>query len=65
MTSPNLPEVTRSFRSFSAAAAQVRSARVLDGIHFRFGCDAAGSIGRAMARNVIATQMLRIHGQKG
>jgi len=65
MTSPHLPDVTRSFRSFSEAAAQVGSARVLDGIHFRFSCDVARSMGRAVARNVFATQMQRIHGQTG
>jgi hypothetical protein len=60
LTSPNLPGVARSFTSFTNAVAQVSDARVFAGIHFRFACTTAITMGRAVANNVLATQMARV-----
>jgi hypothetical protein len=57
LTSPVMPGVTRTLRSFSAGVAQVSDARVYGGIHFRFACDAAVAMGRKVAALVEATQM--------
>jgi hypothetical protein len=57
LTSPVMPGVTRTLRSFSAGVAQVSDARVYGGIHFRFAGDAAVTMGRKVAALVEATQM--------
>ena len=44
---PQMP--TRSFRSFSAAAAECADSRVRVGFHFRYATDAGLALGRAVA----------------
>jgi hypothetical protein len=44
---PQMP--TRSFRSFSAAAAECADSRVRLGWHFRYATDAGVALGRAVA----------------
>jgi hypothetical protein len=44
---PEMP--TRSFRSFSEAAAECADSRVRLGWHFRYGADAGVALGRAVA----------------
>jgi hypothetical protein len=48
---PDMP--TRSFRSFSAAAAECADSRVRIGFHFRYATDGGLMLGRAVARNVV------------
>ncbi len=61
VTSANLPGVDRRQPSFTAAVAQVTDARILGGIHFRFACDTATAMGRAIAAYVLHTQMRPAH----
>ncbi|MFI5908278.1 vanadium-dependent haloperoxidase [Dactylosporangium sp. NPDC051541] len=62
LTSPGMPGVTRTLPSFSAGVAQTSDARVFGGIHFRFACDAATGMGRAVAAHVTATTLRRSSG---
>ena len=50
------PGVTRSFPSFSAAAAEAGMSRIYGGIHFRSGNLAGGALGRSIGDHV-ATQL--------
>jgi membrane-associated phospholipid phosphatase len=52
-----LPGVEHTFSSFSAAVAEIGSARVWEGIHFRYSCDAAIEMGREIAAFVDDTIM--------
>jgi hypothetical protein len=45
--------ITRSFTSFSQAAAEAKDARVYGGLHFREGCDAGVRHGTQIARFVV------------
>lgn len=56
--SNGLPGVTRTFTSFSDAAAQVGDARVFAGIHFRSACDDAITMGTQIADYVMNHMML-------
>jgi hypothetical protein len=58
VTSAGLPGVTRSFNSFSDGVAQVADARVFAGIHFRFSCDDAITMGGQIAAYVSSHLML-------
>ena len=60
--SDGLPGTTRTYSSFSDALDEIGYARIAGGIHFRFACDAAMQAGRSVANNMLATQMLRVHG---
>jgi membrane-associated phospholipid phosphatase len=53
MTTSTLPNVTRSFGSFSGAADDVAISRVYAGIHFRKATLAGNELGRAVGRSVI------------
>jgi hypothetical protein len=57
-----LPGVQHSFSSFSSAIAEVENARVWGGIHFRFACETAATMGAAVADYVTRTQLVRMHG---
>ncbi|WP_179138027.1 phosphatase PAP2 family protein [Candidatus Entotheonella palauensis] len=52
----------RSFRSFSAAAAEAGRARIFAGIHFEFSNQGGQSAGRRLARRVLARKLLRLNG---
>jgi hypothetical protein len=51
-----------SFTSFSSAVAEVSDARVFAGIHFRFSCDVAVTMGDEIANYVGNTVALNVHG---
>src|SRR5262249_39684113 len=53
-TTPDLPGVTRSFTSFSAAADENALSRLLGGIHWRFDNEVGLDIGDAVGRFVVA-----------
>lgn len=53
MTTNTLPNVTRSFASFSAAADDVAISRVYAGIHFRKSTLAGNQLGRDVGQSVI------------
>jgi hypothetical protein len=55
-----MPGVTRSFRSFSAALAEVKNARIFAGIHFRSATDDGQVLGRAVADYVLEHAAQRI-----
>jgi hypothetical protein len=63
VTSDGLPNVTRSFTTFSSAVAQVADARVFAGFHFRFSCDDASSMGAQVADYAESTLMQRTDGE--
>jgi hypothetical protein len=52
LTSADLPGVTHSFNSFSAAATEAENSVVWGGIHFRFDVTAGDSLGRSVAKFV-------------
>ena len=52
LTSEDLPGVTHSFTSFSAAAAEAENSVVWGGIHFRFDVTAGQTLGQSVARFV-------------
>jgi PAP2 superfamily protein len=48
LTNPSLPAVTRSFQSFSQAAAEASASRIYAGQHFRYDEDAGQALGDAV-----------------
>ena len=56
------PGSTRSYSSFSVAAAEAGRSRVFGGLHFEFSNQAAASSGRAIADEVLASSLLRTKG---
>ena len=52
----------RTYPSFSAAAAEAGMSRIVGGIHFRVGNEDGLAAGRAVAREVLATSLLRVLG---
>jgi PAP2 superfamily len=65
VTSPALPGVTRSFRSFSAAAEEAGLSRIYAGQHFRFDHIAGLKLGHAVAHFVLANALLPAHHSTG
>jgi PAP2 superfamily protein len=63
--SPALPGVTRSFTSFSAAAAEAGLSRIYAGQHFRFDHDAGSKLGHDVARFVLHNALLPAHDSSG
>jgi hypothetical protein len=59
---PGVASTSRSFSSFSDTVAEIAVARIAAGIHFRFACETAASMGHEVAGYAIATQMLPLHG---
>jgi hypothetical protein len=53
--SPGLANVTRSFASFAAAAAEAGQSRIYAGIHFQFSNQEGQAAGRALADYVLGT----------
>ncbi len=58
-TSSTLPGVTRSFTSFTGAAAEAGRSRVYGGIHFEFSNQAGQVLGKQVAGDVLARFSLR------
>jgi hypothetical protein len=52
LTSEDVPGVTHSFTSFSAAAAETQNSVVWGGIHFRFDVTAGATLGQSVAQFV-------------
>jgi hypothetical protein len=57
--SDSTPAMSRSFRSFSAAAAEAGRSRVVGGIHFEFGNQDGLAAGRGIGEEVLANKLLR------
>jgi hypothetical protein len=53
--------VTRSFRSFSVALEEVKSARVFAGIHFRSATEDGQKLGSEVAHYVLEHKFQRVH----
>jgi hypothetical protein len=53
--------VTRSFHSFSQALEEVKNARIVAGIHFRFSTDAGSTVGTEVANWVLDHALLPVH----
>jgi membrane-associated phospholipid phosphatase len=53
---------TRTYNGFAAALNEVALARVYGGIHFLFSCTTAQTMGRQLAEQALATQLLPLHG---
>ena len=58
--SSDVSDMTRQFTSFSAALAEIRSARVNAGIHFRTACNDAQVLGTGVARYAIDHSFVRL-----
>jgi PAP2 superfamily len=58
---PGVPITVRSYSSFSDAVAEVTVARIAAGIHFRFACETADTMGDEVAAYAMNTQMLSLH----
>jgi membrane-associated phospholipid phosphatase len=65
VTSPALPNVTRSFTSFSAAAEEAGLSRIYAGQHFRFDHEAGLELGDEVARFVLGNALLPAHDSSG
>jgi membrane-associated phospholipid phosphatase len=65
VTSPALPDVSRSFTSFSAAAEEAGLSRIYAGQHFRFDHEAGLKLGDRVARFVLANALLPVHDSSG
>jgi hypothetical protein len=56
---------TRTFAGFAPALEEVALARVYGGIHFLGSCITAQTMGRRLAEQAMATQILPRHGDEG
>jgi PAP2 superfamily len=63
VTSAGLPGVGRDFTSFSSAVLQIEDARIYAGFHFRFSCIDGATLGAAVARYILQSTALPIHGR--
>ena len=63
LDSDNLPGVTRSFTSFTAALEDVKDARIVAGIHFRSACNDGQQTGIQAANYILENSLRRIHGK--
>ncbi|HJT80362.1 MAG TPA: vanadium-dependent haloperoxidase [Chthoniobacterales bacterium] len=59
---PNAAGQTRSFSSFSAAAAEAGISRIYGGLHFPFSNTDGLEAGRAIAREILANKLLLLKG---
>jgi hypothetical protein len=57
-----MPGVTRQFRNFSAALAEVVNARIYGGIHFRTACVDGTALGFSVGDYVLAHAIVPLHG---
>jgi hypothetical protein len=62
VVSAGLPDVQRSFTSFSAAITQVVNARIYAGFHFRFSDEDGAVLGSEIADYLRSTHLVRDHG---
>jgi hypothetical protein len=60
--SDSAPTAPRTYRSFSAAAAEAGRSRVVGGIHFEFGNQDGLAAGRGVAAEILAKKLLRTFG---
>jgi hypothetical protein len=51
--SDQMPGVLRSFKSFTSALDEVKNARIVAGLHFRFSTDAGQALGASVAEYVL------------
>jgi hypothetical protein len=58
LTTPSFPGVVYDYPSLSAVSDQVKEARILGGIHYRFSCDRGQTAGNAIAEYLL-THILR------
>jgi len=65
VTSPALPDVTRSFTSFTAAAEEAGLSRIYAGQHFRFDHIAGLKLGHEVARFALSNSLLPAHDSAG
>jgi hypothetical protein len=65
VTSPALPDVTRSFTSFSEAAEEAGLSRIYAGQHFRFDHVAGEKLGHDIARFALGNALLPAHDASG
>lgn len=63
VTSAGLPGVERDFTSFSAAVLQIEDARIYAGFHFRFSTVDGATLGAAVARYILQSTAMPIHGR--
>lgn len=61
LSSPNYPNFTWTFGSFSEAADQVKEARIWAGIHFRTACEAGQAAGVEVADYVLNSYLRPLH----
>jgi len=64
VVSDGMPGVARYFSSFSAALEEVKSARVVGGIHFRSACEDGQSLGVAVADYILGHSIFPVHGDE-
>ncbi len=65
VTSPALPGVTRSFKSFSAAATEAGLSRIYAGVHTRLDHVAGLALGHDVASFVLHNALLPSHDSSG
>ncbi len=61
LTTPSFPGVAYHYGSLSAVADQVKEARILGGIHYRFSCDRGQAAGFAIAEYLLAHILQPVH----
>jgi hypothetical protein len=61
MSNPAVPGLSFHYSGFREIANDVDDARVYGGIHFRFDQDAGNALGRAIATEVIKTNLKPVH----
>jgi hypothetical protein len=64
LTSPSFPGVVYNYPSLSAVSDQVKEARILGGIHYRFSCDRGQTAGNAIAEYLLTHILLPVHGEE-
>ena len=59
-----MPDVTRSFTSFSDSLEEIKNARVFAGIHFRSACDDGRDTGIKVADYILESSLRSVHGER-
>jgi hypothetical protein len=62
-TSPNPPNQSRTYQSFSDAAKEAGISRIYGGLHFPFSNEDALAAGRGVGNEILANKLLLLHGQ--
>lgn len=58
LSAPGYPSFTTEYQSFSAAAAEVKEARIWAGIHYRNSCNTGQAVGTAIADYIVGNFLL-------